>query len=380
MRANLFLLTILILFASCDNKPNHTNGSINALQVNPEIKYAKGFKIEYGKGYKLISVFNPWEGAENIVYKYLLVEKGAQTPKNIKGALVIPLPVKRIICLSSTYIAMLDFIHQTKSIVGVSGANYINNGDVVKRIKKNEIADVGYDQGLNYELIVGLKPDIVMAYGVGSEMSNHYNKLKELGINVVFNAEYLEGTPLAKTEWVKFMAAFFNEENIANLKFDSIANEYNSLAKLAAKSTSKPKILCGLPWKDSWFIPGGNSYIGKMIEDAGGTYLWKDDQQRGSFPLGFEAIFEKSAQADIWINTGNASSKQEVIQTDGRLGTLRPFKLDALFNNNARQNAYGGNDYWESGLVNPQLILKDLICIFHPELMKEKKLTYYKKL
>ncbi|BAL99694.1 MAG: hypothetical protein KatS3mg049_2263 [Caldilinea sp.] len=51
-----------------------------------------------------------------------------------------------------------------------------------------------------------------------------------------------------------------------------------------------------------------------------------------------------------------------------------------MYNNNARLNEYGGNDYWEGGLANPDVVLADLIKIFHPELLPDHELVYYRKL
>ena len=386
MKRVLTFYSIIFFCFSCGNHnkvSSYSNDEINSSNSgNPEttISHALGFTINYYPDYKLIKIINPWQGAKNIQFKYILVNKGKKPPQNIDDAQVIETPIKRIICLSTTHIAFLDFIDKTNTLVGVSGSRYISNFKVIELIKKGEISDVGYDQNLNFELIISLKPDLVMSYGIGSEAANYIYKLKELGITVVINAEYLEQTPLAKTEWVKFMAAFYNAEKKANEKFTYIENEYNKIVELSKFANKKPKVLTGLPWKDKWYVPGGNSYLARLISDAGGRYLWEGNDSRESLPLDIEAVFEKSLDADIWINPGAAIKKEDILIVDKRLKNFKTYRENVIFNNNAILNEFGGNDYWESGIVQPHVILKDIMHIFHPELLKYHRLVYYRKL
>jgi len=204
-------------------------------------------------------------------------------------------------------------------------------------------------------------------------------KLNELGITVVLNGEYLEKQPLAKAEWVKFIAAFYNKESIASQKFDKLAQQYNFLKDIVSKEKDKPLILSGLPWKGAWYVPGGESFAAKFIKDAGGLYLWNENRSTEALPLDLEAVYEKALKADCWINPGAASNIKDILRVDKRLGELYVIQKGKIFNNNAVVNKNGGNDYWESGVTNPHLILKDLVKIFHPELLPDHNFVYYKK-
>jgi iron complex transport system substrate-binding protein len=205
--------------------------------------------------------------------------------------------------------------------------------------------------------------------------------LKELGIKVVFNADYLENNPLGKAEWIKVFGALYNKENEADSIFNSIADKYNEIKLFVEKNIKvRPSVLLGLPWKDTWFVSPGNSFISRMIHDAGGDYLWKDTESEISMPYGIENVFIKAIKADYWINAGSANSRIEISGIDNRLRELRSFQRGNIFNNNSRISINGGNDYWESGNMNPQIILKDIASILHPDLFPGYKLFYYRKL
>ncbi len=375
------IILIFILF-SCQSNNNSNQNISDKTLVADSNHYAKGFTIQYFTDYKVITVQNPWEKSNKNNTKYILARNNAVIPDSLKIFPLIKIPIKRIVCLSTTHVAFLDFINQINSIVGVAGSRYVNNLKLRDLVKLGKIIDVGYDQNLNYEAIVSLKPDLVMGYGIAGESSMFYSRLTQLGINVIINNEYLEQSALAKAEWAKFVAAFFDCEELANQKFTAIEDDYNSLKDSVLKSDfqTKPNIAINLPWKGTWYVAGGKSYLALMLADAGGNYLWSDNNSVESLPLNIEAFFVRAQNADIWLNTGTANSLAEIAATDERLTKFKPYSTKQVYNNNLRQNSDGGNDYWESGIVNPHLILRDLVSIIHPELLNNYKMNYYKRL
>lgn len=369
-----------ILFTGCGEIPESQNTLTDSIVCDTN-KYAKGFSIERRKTYTILKVTNPWQGAKKVSYSYYLLSKDKPIPAALYDKQIIKTPIKRIICLSTTHIGFIDCIDELNTIVGISGKKYVNNAKLQTKIKNNEIADVGYDQNLNYELIVSLQPDIVMAYGVESQNIRYILKLKELEIPTIINAEYLEASPLGKTEWIKFVAALYEKEKMAQKKFNTIATEYNKLKeKIKETITEHPQVVCNVPYNGTWYVPGGKSYAAKLIADAGGNYLWRDNQSHESIPLNIESVFQKARNADIWINTGMASTTDDILKTDPRLAEMKAYQNKQLYNNNARCNAHGGNDYWESGITKPHLILNDLAVIFYPGLASDYKFYYYQKL
>lgn len=341
--------------------------------------YAHGFQIKNNNSQRVVTVYNPWEKARNISFKYFLINKNETVPDSLTEQNILRTPVQRVICLSTTHIAYLDALDVTSAIVGISGSQYISNESVREKISKNEIVDVGYGQNLNFELIVHQQPELVMVYGIGSEVTSYTHKLEELGIPVVMVAEYLEESPLGKAEWIKFVGALFEKEEEASQFFNKVKEEYLELKKLAKTKTSKPKVLVGSPYKDSWWVPGANSYMANLIKDAGGDYLGKENPSKESYVISFEHALSWANQADIWMNMGNLSSKTEILSTDSRFENFGVFKQGKIYNNIKRLGENGGNDFWESGTVYPNLVLRDLIIIFYPEIM-DKELVYYQEI
>lgn len=369
-------LLLMVFIQGCNNSENHNNFFL----VNDN--KSRGFyidnQVEHPATQKLM-VFNPWENARDIVMEYYLVDDDAKDLDRLSGKKVIKTPIQRVVCLSTTHLAFLEALSEDAKVVGISGSQYISNPEIRKRMEEGDVPDVGYGQNLNYELIVSLKPDVVLAYGIGSEVTSYTGKLEELNIPVVMVGEYLEESPLGKAGWIKFIGALFEKDDVADSIYNNIAAEYDRLKQLAAEVNDKPKVLVGSPYKDSWWVPGGNSYFANLISDAGGDYLGGNNSSHESYVISFENALAWGSHADIWINMSNLASKREILAADQRFRSFRVFNEGKLYNNIKRLGSHGGNDFWESGTLNPHLVLRDLISIFHPGLVDEK-LVYYQEI
>ncbi|MGQ9619881.1 MAG: ABC transporter substrate-binding protein, partial [Bacteroidales bacterium] len=371
-------LMIIVLY-SCIGKPIPEENIRNL--KSDRIKYATHFEIKTLNDYTRLSVIDPWQKTSGIRFDYYLVKGKAKLPEQIDSSSVIHVPVKKVVLMSTTYIPMILFLGRDKSIMGISGTYLVYNQEIRKRISEGLIAEVGYEENLNKELIIKLSPDLLITYGVGSETAGNYRKLQESGIKVMFNADYLEETPLGRAEWIKVFGAIYCMEKEADSLFSLIVNNYDEIKSYVMKNaSSKPSVMLGLPWKNSWFVSPGNSYTGKLIEDAGGIYVWKDLKAAYSVPFGVENVFVNASKADFWLNTGDAPDLESIISIDGRLKYFNPVKKGNIFNNNKRISERGGNDYWESGVLSPDIILKDIASILHPELFPDYVPYYYKKI
>lgn len=368
---------LLMLLSSCSEnviKPGDT------LSADSTVSYAKRFRIQKTDSCTILRIRDPWQGAGNIIQVYYLVREGNRENLKVNPLQILRVPIGRLICTSTTHVAMVEALGKEKSIVAVSGSGFIYSEKISEMIDEGLISDIGYDSGLNSELIIKSSPDLVMIYGIGSESAGYTSKINELGIKVMFNADYLETDPLGKAEWIRVFGALFNMEKKADSIFSEIADSYNNLKEFIKTETrTEPVVLLGLPFRDTWFISPGNSYISKLISDAGGSYLWQKTESSVSMPLSLETVFVQSLKADIWLNTGSVHTKKEIISLDPRLGLIPPFKKDKLYNNNKRINASGGNDYWESGSLNPHIILRDVASILHPGLFPGYEPVYYKR-
>lgn len=371
---------LLILISSCGNI-GVKNDEIKLPSEYQIVSQASRFEIIKKNDYTTVTIINPWQGANNVNLVYNLVKRGSALPNGLDSSDVIFVPLKKVICLSTTHIAMISAIGEENSISGVSGTGFIFSESLLKNVGKGLIEDVGYEANLNKELILKISPNLIIMYGIGSESASYVEKIKELGVKVLFNADYLETDPLSKAEWIKLFGALYCKENMADSIFNSEVENYNKLKSYISQNiTVRPKVLLGLPFKDTWYISPGNSFISKMIEDAGGDYLWRNTVSAVSMPFGIENVYLRGITADYWLNIGTINSKKEISLVDERLAELNCFKNGNLFNNNNRVTLKGGNDYWESGSLYPHLILKDIATILHPDLFTEKELFYYRKI
>jgi iron complex transport system substrate-binding protein len=378
---NLFkTIVILAIFMSSGCGRSITTSANQPSDAGNGITKAERFRLVRKNGYTLLTILNPWQGAENITQIYYLVNRGLPIPVGIDSSMVIFVPLQKIICMSTTHTAMISVLHEEKSIAGVSGKNYIFSSSLNDRIRKGLIEDVGYETNLNKELILRISPDLIMMYAIGSESNSYIGKVKELGIKSLFNADYLETDPLGKSEWIKMFGALYCKENVADSIFKSVSQSYNTLKSFISENISgKPKIMLGLPFKETWYVSPGNSFISKLIDDAGGEYLWRNTESSVSMPFGIENVYMRALSADYWLNIGSIKTRDEISFVDQRLKDLPCFKRGNLFNNNNRVTDNGGNDYWESGTIYPQIILKDIASILHPGLFPDYKLVYFRR-
>lgn len=375
-----FILIITLFTTSACGRRDRKRADIFRKAGN-EIERAERFTLEKKDGWTEVKIINPWQGATDVSQIYYLVKRGSELPAGLDSGAVIFVPLKKIICMSTTHLAMISAIGEGKSIVGVSGTNFIYSPELNKNVERGFIADVGYEANLNKELILKISPDLIMIYGIGSESAGYMGKIKELGTKIIINADYLETDPLSRAEWIKLFGALYCKESLADSIYKSEVAEYGKLKSYIDQNTSnKPKVLLGLPFKDTWYISPGNSFIGKLISDAGGDYLWMNTKSSMSMPYGIESVYLQGMKADFWLNIGSVTSKNEISNVDQRLDDLPCFKKDDLFNNNKRVTENGGNDFWESGSLHPHLLLKDIATILHPEIFSEHELTFYRKI
>ncbi len=374
------MLPLLVLvLSSCINE----RASKVDLQVftNSENAYAQLFALSDSGSYKRLDIRSPWQGGSEVIYTYYLVKDNTDLPRVIPEDKIITIPVSSSVCMSTSHVAMINALGEANGIVGVSGAAYISNATVREGIERGEVKDIGYDSNLNNELISRLEPDLVFVYGIGAESAGYIAKLREAGVNTLYICDYMELHPLARTEWIKLFGALYDKEEQAKRIFDSISNNYESTYRLIQeKLIVRPRVMLGLPYKDKWFVSPGNSYISKLIADAGGEYIWHDKEANESMPLSIESVYLKGMESDFWLNTGIAESVKELLGVDGRFADLPPVDHGKLYNNTGRLNSAGGNDYWESGVLYPDQILKDLAYILQPELIGNHTLRYYRKL
>jgi iron complex transport system substrate-binding protein len=363
------------LLVQCSVKKNSVVHQADSLAL----KYAKGFTVRsLSDGNKLVEVGQPYQGAKS-GYRYLLVRKGNQVPPHEANVVVITVPIESIVCTSTTHIPLLDYLNETHKLIGFPTTDYISSEKTRARIDSGKVKDLGIDKGMNIEELFLLKPSLVMGYTMTSELGQ-LKKIKDLGIPVVINAEYLEPHPLGRAEWIKFMALFFNKEKEADSVFQLIEKEYLTTQSIASSAATKPTVMSGIVYGGAWFMPGGENYAATLLRDAGCRYLWGDTDSNGFIEIDFESVYAKAKEADYWIGVSNIASLNDLEKTDKRYSLFKPFKEKSVFSYNARTGAKGGSEFLELGYLRPDIILKDLVKIAHPDLLPEHRLFFHKKL
>lgn len=381
-----YALLLFLFLQGCNStqkqdNPQERTAASSADFEKTAIRHAKGFQIQYFDDYKLVSILNPFGHAGDTL-RYVLQRKGAVPPTQIANAPRIEIPVKGLVAMSSMHVGLLEMLDAQDVLTGLGSLQYVYSPAVLERIKAGKVVEVGRDQGLNDEKVIEMHPDLVMTIGSPGGKMDHYRLLRDAGIPVLINSEWVEHTPLGRAEWVKLAAALLDKEALVNEKFEKIETEYNRLAALASKTASKPTVLSGLNTKDAWFLPSGDSYMAQFFADAGADYPWKNQKATGSLPIAFEAVYPIALKAGFWLNVGfdAGDTRQSILSQDARYADFNAFKTGKMYSYNARVNAQGSNDFFESGTVNPHTVLADLIRIFHPELLPEHQLVYYKQL
>lgn len=367
------LLAALCLFVSCESKK-----TTSRYKQRDSLKYAVGFSISNQGNSKLVEVKYPYQNATS-GYKYLLVPKGETIPAHDDQTKVVVVPLETIVCTSTTHIPLLDYLNLTNKLVGFPTTDYISSAKMRARIDSGRIVDLGIDKGMNMERLIVLKPSAVMGYAMSNDLGQ-LKKIQELGLPVIINAEYLEKHPLGRAEWIKFMALFFNKEKEADSVFKFIEKEYLLTKQLAEQTKTRPTTMSGIVYGDTWYLPGGKNYASALLADAGCNYLWKEDGSNGFLELSFESVYKKAHAANLWIGVGGFLSLDEMKASEQRYSKFNAFKEGTIFTYNARKGAKGGSEFLELGYLRPDLILKDLVKIAHPEVLEDHQLYFYKQL
>ena len=374
-----FLSGILAFGAGCGNSTGRTAAGNRRPVKHMPIRYAHGFQVDYYDGYREVSVVNRISGSIDTLH-FLLVDSGVTPPADRPGIPVIVTPVKTMAVQSSVHVALADFAGVADRIIGLGNFQYINSPVVREGIRTGKVKQTGIDNKINAELLISMHPGVLIVMTNPDAAFGQYKPLMEAGIPVIPDAEWMETTPLGRAEWVKLIGAMVDREDAVNKKFDSVEQTYLKLAAIGRAAKEKPTVILNMPFKGAWYLPGGDNYMTQFVKDAGGTYPWADSRGSSSLSLNFEAVAPVALKADFWLNQGYVDSKSDLLAKDSRFSAFHSFKTGALWNYNKRVNDLGSNDYWESGIVNPHLVLGDLIRILHPGLLPADTLYYYKQL
>ena len=372
---NLFYFLIIVLFCACGAKT--PKGEVLVREGEKlDVRYAKGFDVFYGDNYKIVVVYNPWKEGEMQQIYYLVGNKEVETPND---GLKVVVPVENIAISSCTHVEFLNLLGEINSVAGVCTPHLIYNDDIRKRYADGKIQSLGDAHNVNLEQLVHLRPDIYIAASY-NQQDEQAKRLQQSGVKLVFNNEWTEQSLLARAEWIKFVAAFYNKEQLADSIFSGIEKDYIEASRIAQAVENKPTVMAGGNFKGTWYMPSGASYMGRLFADAGADYFYKNDSStNASLALNFETVLGDFYDVDVWLNAPT-TSMSALMQMDERHGLFRAAREGRVFGFYARTLPDGANDFWESAVARPDLVLKDLIWALHPYLLPNYEPIYIIKL
>lgn len=367
-RYTLFL--VLIFLYSCQS--GHNSNTPGNYYVP---KDASGFQIDTAGDSYVLRVRNPWQGASHVEYRYIIGKFNHQT----KSVDSISLPVSRVVCMSTSHSSFIESLGHENSIVGISG-KYCYSAYLQKQFTTGKLSDIGNDYQLNIEKLLALRPDVVFVYGVDGDFQSTAKKLRALGLKLIFIGDYLEETPLGKAEWRVVFSMFYDKIEEAIQSHQNLRNRYKQLMESVTNVQKRPTVMLNTPFNEVWYLPGKKNYISHYIQDAGADLVYSPKDQRDSYPIPYESAIIEARKANFWLNVGTFTDLNLLTSQLPRFRAIPAVKECKVYNNNKRRTQQGGSDFWESGAVHPDIILKDLIQIFHPNILNNDTLHYYQRI
>ncbi|MCZ8228819.1 ABC transporter substrate-binding protein [Flavobacterium sp.] len=370
------LISLLLSLSACEKKGNTT--SLSETTATNSIRYASGLSIQKNPGFSVVTVRNAWPDAKQN-FTYILKEKNGIVPDSLQKYPTIAVPLQSIVVTSTTNIPFLEMLGVEKKLVGFPHTDYISSPKTRQLIDAGKVKNIGQNEKLDTEQLIDLNPNLIVAFGIDNSNPTIDN-LQKSGLKVLIQADWMEQTPLGKAEWIKLYGALFGKEKEAEVLFNDIVKSYNETLALVPQKKTNPTVLYGSMYQEQWFVAKGDSWVAQFLKDAKSNYLWSSTRGTGSLPLPFEKILEKAKKADYWIATGSFKNLAELQASNPHYQQFDALKNKNVYTFENKHGATGGTIYYELAASRPDLVLKDYIKIFHPELLPNYTFTFAEKL
>ena len=364
MRKYIIIISILTFTVLSCKKSSENEHVSHDQEYSVTLKYAKGFAVKESNSHKVIEIFNPWPNSNNS-FKHTFSKND--------------LPVNSMVVTSTTHIPALELLGVENTLVGFPGTDYISSKKTRNLIEAEQIRELGKNESMNTEVLLDLKPDVIIGFGVDGT-NKVFETIEKSGIPVIYNGDWTEDSPLAKAEWIKLFGVLFNKEKEADSIFNKIETDYLEAKLLAKNVNHKPTVLSGAMSKDVWYLPTGSSPEAKLLKDANVDYLWQESSGSGSLALSFESVFENAKNAEIWLSPSYYASYTDLENANQHYAHFDAFKNRSIYTFSNTKVETGGVLYYELGIARPDLVLKDIIKICHPDLLSDYQPYFFKPL
>lgn len=366
------LLVALALLAACtpERSPQQPS-TANALL------YAKRFSISKQGAVTYLHILYPVAGgaADSVgdTLRYAVVHTAATAQQ-------IAAPVQRLAVSSTTHLPYVGALQALDALVAIDEGKRIHNAAVRALVQQSRVREAGSATGINNELLLAAKTQVLVLSSSGRLAGDKLETFSQLGLVAIPNLEWMETHPLGRAEWIKFFGVLLNKEKEADSIFAGIATRYQRLAQIAERAKEQPTVMTGRSYRGAWYVPRGGSFQAQFFKDAGAKYFWADEPGTGSLPTDLERVYARAVKAQFWVNIDEFRTRTDMLREDARYANFDAFLAGRVYNHNKRINAIGADDYWEAAMLEPDVLLADLIKIFHPELLPAHQLSYYQVL
>lgn len=352
-------------------------------------RHAQGFKLTYGDGYILADIQDP-QNEESTLFHYAFIPRTqtsagssqasstSKLPPDISSQyIVVEMPIRSAICMTSLQLSNFIKLDALEKVVGITSTRHLFNPEMNKRLAERKTVKIGIEGNFDTEVIMSMNPDIIL---VSPFKRGGYEAMKDVGIPLIPHLGYKELTPLGQAEWIKFIGLLIGKEEEAEAKFAATEKRYNELKELtgAGKVKRRPVVFSGEMRGGNWYAVGGESFLAQLFKDAGANYFLKDDKRSGGVILDFETVYDQADQADFWriVNSYPGTFTYNALrEQDERYADFKAFKEKGIIYCNMKETPF-----YESMPTEPEVVLADLLHIFHPDLLPGHTPVYYYRL
>lgn len=371
---SVYIVTWVLLLSACGG--GSKTSSLQAEGDTVRMKYSSLLQIVKHADYTVVTIRNPWDTLK-VLHTYLLADREKPLPEHLPEGTVVRTPLQKSVIYSSVHCSLWSELDELKGIGGVCGLEYIKLPQILEGCRNGSIVNVGNSMNPDIERIIDLRPDAILLSPF--ENSGGYGRVGKLNIPIIECADYMETSALGRAEWMRLYGLLLGKEAQADSLFAGIEKEYLTLTQqVKSQNLKRPTVISEMKNSSAWYIPGGNSTMGRLYQDAGADYVFAYLSNSGSVPLAFETVFDRGGNADIWLIKYNQPQDKTYSELE------RDYAPYARFKAFQDRKVYGCNTnhvpFYEESPFHPELLLKDLIKIFHPELLPDYDLKYFSNL
>lgn len=361
---------MFLFFISCTKKTSVEK----VLPSTNEVKYASAFEINNYPNLTVLKVTKPWPNASKGL-TYVCAKNKALIPDSLKQYPFIQVPLKNIVVTSTTHISSMVNLNSEHTLKGFPHTEYISSHNVRKLIDSGLVKDLGESEKLNFEKTIDLKPHAIVALSIDDNVSA-FEQFEKAGIPVIYNADWLEASPLGKAEWIKFFGVLFDKQKQATVFFNEVVKNYEDAKKMVATVKKKPTVISGGLYQDIWYAPQGESWMASFINDANGRYIWNNTKGTGSLAISLEQAMERGLNAEVWIGPSSFTSYNDLLKANPNYRLFKSVKSKNVYSYSIKIGATNGVLFYEEAPNRPDLVLKDFIYVLHPNLLQNYKPSY----